>query len=258
MEPTHIPPEVAALAEQLLQAQRHVLGDRLLALYLFGSATTGSFQAGISDIDTLAVLASDPNENDLAGLARMHEELVKNWPAWEDRVEVDYLSSAALANFRTDSWPAARISPGEPFHRIEIDHRWITDWYHVLISGVALYGPPPQQFIPPISHAEFVEGVRQQLLDWPGRLTEDLGPAGRAYALLTACRALRVCLTGDYVSKQEAARWAGAQLPGFRDLIRTAVAQRYEPQTAHTPAGPSLARTRRFVEMVIDLCANSL
>jgi len=115
MEPTQIPPEAAALAEQLLQAQRHVLGDRLLALYLFGSATTGSFQVGNSDIDTLAVLASDPKENDLAGLAHMHEQLVKDWPAWDNRVEVDYLSHAALANFRTDSWPAARISPGEPF-----------------------------------------------------------------------------------------------------------------------------------------------
>jgi predicted nucleotidyltransferase len=170
MAPARIPPEVTELAEQLLAAQRQVLGDRLLGLYLFGSATTGSFQAGISDIDTLAVLATDPSANDLAGLATMHERLIKDAPAWYDRVEVDYLSATALANFRTGSWPAARISPGEPFHPIQIDHRWVTDWYHVLISGVTLHGPPPQQFIPPISHSEFVEAVRQQLLEWPDRL----------------------------------------------------------------------------------------
>src|SRR4029077_6407401 len=92
-------------------------------------------------------LATDPCANDLAGLATMHERLVKDAPAWYDRVEVDYLSATALANFRTGSRPAARISPGEPFHPIQIDHRWVTDWYHVLISGVTLHSPPPQQFI---------------------------------------------------------------------------------------------------------------
>lgn len=106
MAPARIPPEVAELAEQLLAAQRQVLDYRLLGLYLFGSATTGSFQAGISDIDTLAVLATDPSAHDLAGLATMHERLIKDAPAWYDRVEVDYLSATALANFRTGSWPA--------------------------------------------------------------------------------------------------------------------------------------------------------
>jgi predicted nucleotidyltransferase len=253
MAPPRIPPEATELAEQLLAAQTQVLGDRLLGLYVFGSATTGSFQTGISDIDMLAVLATDPSANDLAGLATMHERLIKDAPAWYDRVEVDYLSAAALANFRTGSWPAARISPGEPFHPIQIDHRWVTDWYHVLISGVTLHGPPPQELIPPVSHSEFVETVRLQLLEWPDRLTEDLAPGSRTYAVLTACRAMRVCRTGDYVSKKEAAAWAGQQHPEFRDVIDAAVAQRYEPQNP----GPSLADTRRFVETVVDLCANS-
>jgi hypothetical protein len=187
----------------------------------------------------------------------MHERLIKDAPAWYDRVEVDHLSATALANFRTGSWPAARISPGEPFHLIQIDHRSVTDWYHVLISGVTLYGPPPQHFIPPISHSEFVEAVRQQLLEWPDRLTDDLGPGGRTYAVLTACRAMRVCRTGDYVSKKEAAGWAGEQLPEFRDLINAAVAQRYDPQAPGAPAGPPLGDIRKFVETVVDLCANS-
>jgi hypothetical protein len=252
-----IPPEAAALTKHLLEVQREVLGDRLLAVYLFGSATTGSFQPGISDVDTVAVLATDPGDSDVVSLGGMHSRLIEDAPAWKDRIEVDYVSVAALANFRTGSWPAARISPGEPFHQIQIDQRWVLDWYQVLRSGVALYGPPPQQLIPPISQDEFASAVREQLVEWPDRLTEDVGPGGLTYALLTACRALRVCRTGEYVSKKEAAGWAGEQLPEFQDLLRAAVAQRYEPQTAGTPAGPSLAGTRRFVETVVDLCANS-
>ncbi len=137
------------------------MGDQLVALYLFGSAATGSFEDSISDVDMLGVLSADPTEHDIDLLATMHERLIKDAPQWDDRVEVDYLSAAALANFRSGTWPAARISPGEPFHRIHIDSRWILDWYHVLVAGVALFGPPPQTFIPSISHDEFVEAVRQ-------------------------------------------------------------------------------------------------
>jgi hypothetical protein len=57
MAPARIPPEVTELAEQLLEAQRQILGDRLLGLYLFGSATTGSFQAGISDMNKTVPLS---------------------------------------------------------------------------------------------------------------------------------------------------------------------------------------------------------
>jgi hypothetical protein len=187
----------------------------------------------------------------------MHERLINAAPAWNDRVEVDYLSTTALANFRSRPWPAARISPGEPFHRIQIDQRWVLDWYQVVVSGVALYGPPPPTFIPPISHEEFVKAVRELLLEWPDRLTDDVSPRGRAYAILTACRALRVCRTGDYAAKREAAEWATGELPQFHDLITGALARRYEPRMAAAPPASPLAETRQLVQTVINLCADS-
>jgi predicted nucleotidyltransferase len=251
-----IPPEAAALAARLLEAQKQVLGDRLLALYLFGSAAAGSFEAGISDVDTVAVLATDPSDNDVAALAEMHARLIENMTDWNDRVEVDYVSATALTNFRSRSWPAARVSPGEPFHRILIDPRWLLDWYQVLISGVALYGPPAQRFIPPISHEEFVEAVRELLREWPDRLSENVSLAGCAYAVLTACRALCVCRTGEHVSKREAAEWAAAQLPQFHDMITAALARRYEVRTGAPSSATLLAETRQFVQAVSNLCAD--
>lgn len=232
----------------------HVLEHRLQALYLFGSAATGSFEDGISDVDTVAVLATEPSDDDVASLAEMHERLINDTPAWSDRIEVDYLSATALANFRSRSWPAARISPGEPFHRIQIDERWVLDWYQVLLSGVALYGPPPQTFIPPISHEEFVNALRQLLQELSDRLIDDISPRGRVYAILTACRALRVCRTGEYASKKEAAEWATKQLPQFHDLITGAVARRHGRRTGAESI--SLAETRHLVQTVINLCAD--
>lgn len=79
-----------APTEHLLEAQREALGDRLLAVYLFGSATTGSFQPGISDGDTVAVLATDPSDSDVVMLGGIHSRLVEDAPEWNERVEVDY------------------------------------------------------------------------------------------------------------------------------------------------------------------------
>ena len=256
MEDAKIPPEAAAMTARLLEAQRQALGDQLLALYLFGSAATGSFEASISDVDMLGVLSADPTEHDIDLLATMHERLIKDAPQWDDRIEVDYLSAAALVNFRSGTWPAARISPGEPFHRIQIDSRWVVDWYHVLVAGVVLFGPPPQTFISSISHEEFVEAVRQLLQGLPDRLTDDVGRGGRAFAVLTACRALRVCLTGQDASKKEAAEWAAKQLPPFRNLIMRALAQRYEPRTGFASKEAPLAETIQFLRAVSNRCGD--
>jgi predicted nucleotidyltransferase len=127
--------EVSQLLSRLLEGQHLALGKRLVATYLFGSAATGDFEAGLSDVDTVAVLAADPTPNDLKALAKLHSDLVHQSPQWDDRVEAVYLSAGALARFRDGRQPAARVSPGEPFHVIEVDRRWVLDWYRVARSA---------------------------------------------------------------------------------------------------------------------------
>ena len=89
---------------------------------------TGAFESGISDIDTVAVIRSNLKAAEFAGLAQLHLDIVEEMPEWEDPSRL-YLSSRALKTFRTDSSAAARISPGEPFHEIEVDSSWLIDWY---------------------------------------------------------------------------------------------------------------------------------
>jgi hypothetical protein len=249
-----VPVEVTQIADRLVSRLRKVLKERLLAVYLFGSATTGTFEPEISDMDTVAVLEGDPTEDDVSTLSSMHDQLAHQAPAWNDRIEVDYLSARALAEFRSHPWRAARISPGEPFHRIEIDRRWVLDWYQVQTSGITLFGPPPGEFIPEIAQAEFVAAVRDQLRDWPERISRDFTPGRIAYAVLTLCRALRACTIGDYVSKKEAALWTANELPQFRALIEDAVAWRnsQESGTRRAPAGESAIR---LSEAVLRLCS---
>lgn len=242
-------PDVAELLTRLLDGQKQALGVDLTGSYLFGSAVTGDFDPRISDVDTVAVLRSDLTAAHLAALKRLHLDIVEEMPRWDDRVEVVYLSSRGLRTFRTESSAAARISPGEPFHAIEVDHRWLVDWYQLRAVGVALCGPPAASVVPIISRDEYVEAVRQLMLDWPDGGDGFVTRGDQAYAILTMCRGLRTWRTGEHVSKREAARWACDALPEHPRLIRDAVVWR-----EHSRLGPPIDGTatrdaaRRFVK----------
>jgi hypothetical protein len=217
---------VEGLLTRLVDGQTQALGVNLIGSYLFGSVVTGDFEPGISDVDTIAVVRSDLTATQLTTLERLHRDIAEEMPRWEDRVEVVYLSSQALTTFRTASSAAARISPGEPFHIIEVDHRWLIDWYQLREVGVALCGPPAASLVPVISHDEYVEAVRQHMLAWPDWADGLVTRGAQAYAILTMCRGLRTWRTGEHVSKREAARWACEVLPEYANLIRDAVVWR--------------------------------
>lgn len=251
-------PEVRELLGRLADEQEDVLGANLLGSYVFGSVATGDFEADISDVDTTTVLRADLTQDQLAALGVLHQEIVEDLPRWEDRVEVVYLSSRALATFRTASSPAARISPGEPFHTIEVDNRWLIDWYQLREVGITLRGPAIASLVPEITHSEYVEGVRQHLLTWRDSL-DDLESLGdEAYAILSMCRGLRTVRTGDHVSKREAARWASQELPEHAGLIRDALEWRARSRGGLRIDGTATrATTARFVEMVLELVSET-
>ena len=201
-------------------------------------------------MDMVAVLRGEPSAAQLVTLAQLHRDVAEEMPSWEDRVEVVYVSTEALATFRAGSSQAARISPGEPFHEIRVDHRWLIDWYQLREIGQVLHGPPVTTLVPVITHTEYVEAVRQHVLNWPDpEVGETQGSL--AYAILTLCRGLRTMRTGTLVSKREAARWGCEMLPDRAPLIRDAIGWREgahaQPQFAGAEATDA---TRRFVHHV--------
>lgn len=101
------------------------------------------------------MLHSELSVGRFARLDALHGGFVAAYPQWEERVEIAYLTQAALKTFRTQSSPIAIISPGEPFHFKEAGHDWLINWWIVRRQGVALYGPPAQDVIDPIGDDEF-------------------------------------------------------------------------------------------------------
>jgi hypothetical protein len=252
--PSTSEPAVDSLLVSVREAIVTVTGASLVGLYLFGSLAAGDFDAAVSDIDLIAVLADRPSQRLAARLSRMHADLARANPEWDDRIEVIYISTQGLARCRTDTTTIAVISTGEPFHLVEAGPDWILNWYPARETGVRLLGPPIDSLIPPIPSAEYIDQVRRSLVGFIDRIPDDAPPAWQAYAILTMCRGLYAIRFGERLSKRAAAAWAQQELPHWADLIRRALGWRQRQRDSDEQDGAAtVSETRRFVTQMAAL-----
>ena len=123
-------------------------------------------------------------------------------------------------------------------------------WLNVLESGVILFGPRPESFVPPITPELLFQALerevgylREELCDKPQSEWRNV-PFYRAYAVLTLCRILYSFRKGRIVSKPRAAKWAIRHLPEeWHELILRAL----NGGDAKRPARLPLNRIRRFI-----------
>lgn len=244
--PTH-------LLDALVSGICGVLGDDLVALYLYGSSVSGGFDPGISDVDLVAVTSPEIEAIDLPGLGRMHHGLVSRYPDWKDRIEVVYLSRATLESFRTSAGALAVISPGEPFHvRDDRASEWLQNWYLLRETGVCLYGLDPAAIVPPIAWTEFVAATVRYADEVRNRSRVGAGRGALAYTILTMCRALRTVRLGAAGSKQEGAAWICGRMPEWAWLVDAALECRQSQGTIGFADEASRAAAETFIRLVAD------
>lgn len=244
--------DIYRLLESLLSRMRNILQEKLVGLYVYGSLTTGDFDPESSDVDLLAATSSDVSNTEFDALRAMHLDFARDNPVWDDRIDVQYLSVAALRTFRTQRSPIAIISAGEPFHMTEAGKEWLLNWYVVREEGVALFGPPAEALIGPITWEEYAGCVRDYAVEVADRMKSVRDRKGQAYAILTMCRALCAQRTGEKVSKRQAAQWAQEELPQWSGLIESALAGRDACGEQQADHAATRAETIRFVNFVRD------
>jgi hypothetical protein len=210
----------------------------------------GDFDDDISDIDLLAVTAADISNDQYDALDQMHRAFVQEHPAWEDRLDIAYISAPALREFGTSPTTMAIISPGEPFHMVEADPGWLMNWYAVQEQGRTLLGPPPHSFSRPIAKDEHIQVVRAQTRNWLTWVHNARTRKSQAYVILTMCRALYTHSHGGQVSKRRAAAWAQGELPGWSTLIEDALRWREARRDENVDHAATYPETERFVHVV--------
>jgi hypothetical protein len=242
---------INSLLSELLANLSTILDTDLVGLYFHGSLVTGDFDPHISDIDLLAALAVDMSDEEFEALYEMHTHFAQKYPEWHERIEVCYASADTLKAIKSRPNTVVKISPGEPFHRIESNREWLMNWYLVREYGQTLFGPPPAAIIEAISKEEFIQAVQRHAKRWPqyAKSTRHSRPA-QAYAILTICRALYTCRNGEQASKKHAAAWAANELPQWSHLIHDALAWREDYRNKEVDNEATYPETVRFVNFV--------
>ncbi len=248
--------DINELLELLLSSMQKILGEKLVGLYLNGSLVIGDFDPDISDIDLVAALASDLDDKEFEALQKMHVDFAHQHKEWDDRIEVCYISLAALHTVKTGTSQVANISPGEPFHKRETSIEWLISWYVVRETSITLFGPAPKTIIEPISKDEFLQAIRTHTKAWDEWIHEMHHRKSQAYAILTMCRALYTLKYGEQVSKKQAALWAEKEFPEWASLIENALVWREAWRDENVDHDATFQETMRFVSFAISQCEN--
>lgn len=246
---TDIPDEVERLLGSLVPGLADALKDDAVGVYLTGSAISGGYDPGSSDIDLVVVTARPAADLDLTILRRVHSTVVARDAGWNDRLEIVYIGRDTLGSFRTTNDLLAVVSPGEPLHLTGPVCDWLQNWYLVATAGRVLLGPPAADLFPAIEPAEFLAAIRSYARFLAGGAPGWSG--GRlAYAVVSACRALATIRSGAPCSKRDGATAVRRLRPQDADLIDAAIAARRAG--SRTPfESPELRR--RAVRLVTEL-----
>ena len=235
--------ELASLLQPLLRSN-------LAGLYLFGSLAAGGFHPGRSDIDLFAVVERGLHDDDLEKVERLRSEYVAANPAWDNRIEIGFVSRVVLQTFAdSPSGTIAVVSPGEPLHHKPAEADWLLNWYSVCTLGELLYGPPPLEIGPEVTVDVYRRAIASQLPQWSKEVRERWVAHSRpyqGYIVLVLCRALYGLATGKQTTKEDAAAWAAERFPEWAVFIKEALVwHRANLSEPH-------ATTIRFVDFALD------
>ena len=209
----YIPTQVSALLQDLSAQLPVVLGKNLVGIYLYGSLTQRAFNAKRSDVDCIVVTRRDLSD---AQFRKVRDWLAKTTESnpWAARLQISFLIRHKVLTMNSK----ASLYQFGLLKRSGSDGNPII-WMNVLQSGVVLFGPRPEAFVPTITPKILFQALQREV----GYLREEISekpksewrnvPSYRAYAVLTLCRILYSFKNGKIVSKQHAARWAIKSLP---------------------------------------------
>ncbi len=241
---TRRPAQVSALLRDLTAQLPLILGKNLVGIYLYGSLTQRAFDPARSDVDCIVVTQRDLSDAQFSRLGAWLTEAAQSNP-WVARLQMSFLIKQQVLTMDSKSC----------LYQFGILKRSGSDgnpiiWLNVLESGVVLFGPPPESFVPPITPELLFQALEREV----GYLREEISdkpqsewrnvPFYRAYAVLTLCRILYSLRKGRIVSKPRAARWAIKHLPSeWHELILQALRGKDAKPSARIP----LVRIRMFM-----------
>ena len=207
-----------------------LLGERLTALYVYGSLAAGSFRRERSDVNLLAVVSRPLDAVERESVARLLLRLSDERPM-RGGIDVDVVAQAHAAAFRHPFPFEVHYDERmhEPIRRRRV--AYAADRSSLELAsriaaarerGVTLVGPPVTSVFAPVPWYAYIAGLESELRS--GRAIVEKSPAE---AVLQACRVLMGATSPrmNAPGKDEAAAWAMENVPRiYRSTINDALA----------------------------------
>jgi hypothetical protein len=140
-----IPAQVSALLQDLVAHLPPILGRNLVGIYLYGPLTQRAFNPERSDVDCIVVTQREPSDAQFKRLGAWLADVAALNP-WATRLQIVFLIKNQVLIMNSK----ACLYQFGPLKRSGSDGNPII-WMSVLKSGVVLFGPRPESFVPPIT-----------------------------------------------------------------------------------------------------------
>jgi hypothetical protein len=231
MEPGEL---VEACGRAVAGRLRELLGDELVGAYLVGSGALGGVAPGRSDVDVVAVCASEPPEERRRAVAATLGELAMTWPL--RGLELVLYARAALSAPEPSPRFAVNLNVGPRMrYRLSLDradepaHWFLLDLAILRERGRVLAGPPPRELVGPIPRRWLLEALRDSMA-WHRANEPDL-----QQTVLNASRGWRFASEGVWSSKNDAGAWAMARTGDPATVVAALAARNGDPSAALDP-----------------------
>ena len=219
-------PDVEETLEAFRAGLHEILGDELVAAYVFGSAVTGDLSPASSDVDFLVVTERPLEDGRVRRLSELHRDLAARY-AWGGRLEGGYAARDQLRPWGLDG-PIAALEPGRPLEAGVPSTHGPGNMLAIREAGRALAGPPGAEILPEVDARTLERGIRGYLEELlaHGRAGEEPEVHELASRTLDVARCLYTLAHRRPSTKTEAAQWLACRQPRLAPVLAAASAIR--------------------------------
>lgn len=219
-------PVINTVLSEWAQGLKHLLGKKIVGLYLSGSLAYGDFVPERSDIDLEAVVRSPLTGDELRSVEKLHREIEGRCSQWADRIECSYVPLELMLELIPPARPRPWWGFGTLYAEASAGNEWIINHYLLSKYGITLEGPDFKDLIPPIDiYSVRQASARDLFQEWVPKTYDSVWLSNshyQSYLVLNLCRILHTVIHGEPSSKKVAGHWAKATYREWTDLIEEA------------------------------------
>lgn len=221
--------EYQHILDRFVERSREILGDRLVGVYLHGSAAMGCFHGASGDLDLLAVISETASGRWKRPFMDMTVELNAQAPAKgielsvvrEDVCRPFVYPTPFELHFSNAHLDWYQTAPEEYIDQMRGTDKDLAAHFTIIYHrGEALYGKAIPETFSPVPPADYWDSVRCDIENAEEEIADQ-----PVYVILNLCRTLAYRTERVFLSKQEGGEWALAHLPAkYGRLIADALA----------------------------------